>query len=207
MRSVYRKEKKPPKYFDRKNAIAGFRGFNSAFARGIAPQDLRAHQLLSWYAFTNGNMVQMAWLTGKHRNTFVNNFKENFPRVNAVRIRKMWHAIVRQRSQVSFSGKLRILYEKLKVKPTLTPREHEALSGFWLTGAPLQVGQCYFILWASRNEWPLERIQDALDLGYRDISRYRRRALQKGSLVNRWIGLVPFRQEEWFRPRGKRKAS
>ena len=187
-----------PKRIDSKIASRGFKALDSIFKRGLAPRDINAHFLLSWFAWGNGNAKTMAQIAGIHRNSVIYDFNQNFGSRETMGFRRKWLVILRENAKKSFADRMALYYKKVKAKPALNPAEIKGLADFWMQGAPRQVAQSYFILWALRRNWPLEKILKKLGRVYRDFCRYRLYAVTPGRPVYKWISMIPYKKEEWF---------
>jgi hypothetical protein len=186
------------KKIDQRIVLRGFKALDSVFRRGLAPQELYPHFLLCWFSWGNGNALQVAQISGMHRNTVQNDFEHIFGSRETLSFRRRWREILKANPKSTFLEKMVIFYKRLKVKPTLKPAEIKALADVWIQGAPHQVPRSYFILWALRRNWTLKRILKKLNRVYRDFCRYRLQAVIPGTPIYKWISRIPNDKKEWF---------
>lgn len=187
-----------PKKVNKKIVLQGFKALDCVFQRGLAPRDLNANFLLCWFAWGNGNALQVARIAGMHRNSVINDFENSFGTRETLGFRQKWLEIFKTQPNKTFPEKMAIYYKKAKAKPVLKPNEIKTLADFWMHGAPRQVAQSYFILWAMRKKWPIEKILKKLNRVYREFCRYRLHAVTPGRPVYKWISQIPYQKEEWF---------
>lgn len=116
--------------------IAGLNTLNALWSRGIAPNQVKPHWLLTWYALRNCNLKQTAKIIHMHRNSLIAYCNKNMGLKRLLPLRRRWQKILRENSQETFENQFLQFWEKTGLKIDLSAKENANLIGLWKTGFP-----------------------------------------------------------------------
>jgi hypothetical protein len=184
----YLAEKKSAKTkVSRKGLAAGRKTLEGIWKKDFVPDDLHKHIFLTWFAFSNGNVVRQSKITGWHRNSIIVFFQRERLGGKTIKFRNLWKKIRGKKQKRSFDSLFYSFYKKAVKSPALTPTESKALVNLWLMGFPEKTLRTHYVFWAFGNGWAWERICRRLDMHPRTLSRIRFAASKKGSVATTWL--------------------
>jgi hypothetical protein len=187
----------------------GLKVLGQLWARGLKPRDLRLHFFLTWFAWTNGNVMLLAQLLGMHRNTINLIFKKERGTADNLRLRMVWKNICESHPGRPFLERFHGFYKKVGAKPFLTASQNSALAALWLMGMPRKALRANYIFWGLQHG--ITRVELARKLGIclPALKRIKRGAIKKGTAANVWLSPMNPRKKDWYpgrEPQMKRKA-
>jgi len=184
------------------NLEKGLRALEVIWKKGVLPQDLKPHNILTWFSYSHGNLVQLAKFRGVHRNTYNQFFSGKLAIRDRVKLRYSWREIFRKKSRLSYPEKVGFFINK-ETKVSKLPLEQSApLVNLWLMGVPWKVIRSHYVLLCMRKGMEIGEIAKRMKLAIRTIPRVRDYALQPGSPVFKWLAPIKPTRKEWFGKRG-----
>ncbi len=190
-----------------KNLKKGLAVLDSLWKKGLTPKDTEKYYHLTWFAFENGNMINVGKRVGMHRNSISADLIEKVKVKSRVKLRAVWKQIYFEAVKKSFADKVFEFYKQTLQKPLLTKIESEALTNLWLMGMSRRVVRAHFILWSMRQGRTQKEICRTLGRHNRTIVRFRSNAARIGSPESKWLKPLKLKKIDWIKPgRGKWNA-
>jgi len=177
------------------NLEKGLKALDSIWKRGFNYRDLLGSFYFSWFSYANGNVKEMAKLAGIHRNTGVLHFRDSFGIKSTLKLRQSWKNIFKLK--ISFPDKVKLLYDRARMKPRFSKEENHGLVNLWLKQIPRKVVRAHNVLWLMRKRESFDKISERLGKSYREIHRYRAYGARPAS--QKWLAPLKPTKDEWFR--------
>jgi len=180
------------------NLEKGLAALESLWKRGVLPQNLMKHYLMTWLAYENGNVIRLSKTLGLNRNTVITRFNKKAGKRSTVRLRKSWERIGLAKPR-TFSERVYEFYRYEIKEPRLSKAESGGLTNLWLMGVPQRVLSSHYVLWSFRKGRGLVEISERLGKSKRTIHRFRAYAVRPGSPALKWLAPMKALKKEWFR--------
>jgi hypothetical protein len=185
--------KKSPKAVGR-----GLAALSQIWRRGIKPKNLKQHYFLTWFAWKNGNVFQLARTIGMHRNSIIVIFKKERGTTRNLKLRMVWKKLCRSHPTRPFLARFCGFYQKIGAKPALTASQNSALASLWLMGMPRKAIRAHYLLWGFRRGMGRKDLARELGISYRTLNRIKQGANKKGSVPDVWLRVMSPKKKDWY---------
>jgi len=179
----------------------GLETLNAFWKAGCRPDDMERHFFLTWFALSEGRILQAVHDMGLHRNTFQNYLAKFRLSRQTIRLRHLWQQLDDAKGPKTFNTRMMAFYRKTTPKPTITPAQNEALIGLWKTGFPSKMLMPHFVLWAIRSGKGRDWVRKELDFSNRHLIRVLSRISQPKSADAFWLSPLKPKAVELYLPR------
>jgi HAMP domain-containing protein len=179
----------------------GLETLNAFWKAGYQPDDMERHFFLTWFALSEGRILQAVRDMGLHRNTFQNYLAKFRLARQTIRLRRLWQKLDDGKGAKTFNARMMAFYKKTTPKPAVTPAQNEALIGLWKTGFPSKMLMPHFVLWGIRVGKSREWLRKELDFSNRHLIRVLSRIAQPKSKDAFWLGPLKPKAVELYLPR------
>ena len=166
--------------------------------KGLLPDDLEKHFYLTWFAFKNGNVVQLAKGAGIHRNTAITKFQQNWGPKFTHGFRRLWRKIKSSYSRKDLPEQIFQFYKKVGKRPAFSKFQSKGLVWLWLSGLPWKTLRTHYAIWAIRNGETRAEISKRLGISGRTFHRIRIQGAWKGGLAHKWLLPLRPKESEWY---------
>ena len=181
-----------------RDILEGYKALDQLWSKDLKPQDLKFHFYLTWYAYANGFVMQMAKLCGIHRNVIFYIFKDLEGSSKTIGYRFLWENIKIKYPSKDFFYRFFKFYILAGGKAGLNLSQHLALTNLWLMGFPFSVLRSHYLLWAVRQGKDSHEIDKMMGKSYRSVARFKKHVLRPGSVDQKWLKLLKSKYEEWY---------
>ncbi|HEY5039071.1 MAG TPA: hypothetical protein VIJ93_08385 [bacterium] len=130
----------------------GLETLNTLWEAGNTPEQLKAHFLLVWFTFFDGNISKAKEIVGIQRSAFAKNIKEFSNGIEVLNLRDKFRAKKQLNYSKPFHDQFFFFWEELGLEPNLNEVQNANLIELWKTGFPLKMLVPNLILWAHRNK-------------------------------------------------------
>jgi HAMP domain-containing protein len=179
----------------------GLETLNLFWKSGCEPDDMERHFFLTWFALSDGRILQAVRDMGLHRNTFQNYLAKFRLARQTIRLRRLWQKLDDGKGAKTFNARMLAFYRQTTKTPTITPAQNEALIGLWKTGFPSKMLMPHFVLWGIRSGKSREWLRKKLDFSNRHLIRVLSRIAQPKSADAFWLAPLKPKAVELYLPR------
>jgi len=179
----------------------GLLALNHFWKAGYMPDDMERHFFLTWFALSEGRILQAVQAMQLHRNTFQNYLSKFRLARQTIRLRRLWQDLDDGKGAKTFGTRMGSYYKKTTPKPALTPEQNKDLIGLWKTGIPSKMLMPHYVLWAIRAGKSREWIRKKLDFSNRHLIRVLSRVAQPKSKDHFWLSPLKPKAQELYLPR------
>jgi hypothetical protein len=179
----------------------GLEALNAFWKGGFRPDDMERHFFLTWFALSDGRILQAVREMKLHRNTFQNYLAKFRLARQTIRLRRLWQKLDDGKGERTFLTRMMAFYRKTTPKPSVTPAQNEALVGLWKTGFPSKMLMPHFVLWGIRAGKSREWLRKELDFSNRHLIRVLSRIAQPRSKDAFWLAPLKPKALELYLPR------
>jgi HAMP domain-containing protein len=179
----------------------GLEALNGFWKAGYMPDDLERHFFFTWFADSDGRILQAVKKMGLHRNTFQNYFAKFNLAGQSIKLRRIWQSLEDGKGKKTFNARVLAMYRKMKSKTSVSPSQNDVLIGLWLTGFPSKMMQPSYVLWATRAGKDRTWIQKRLDFSMRHTIRIISKIADPKLETGFWMAAAKPKAQELYKPR------
>ena len=188
----------------RTNLVKGLGVLDSLWSRSLFPDDLKKHYYLTWLAYWNGNLKQMAKTLDLDKRNLIWIFQQKLKQRSTFKLRLLWKAVEKQKENSPFNAKVHDFYKQVFKQPRFSKSESEGLSNLWLMGLKRKDTKSHFFIWFTRKgQWPHE-IAKKFRTDVKTVRRFRAYALREGSPAQKWLEHLKLKREDWYLPKRRK---
>ena len=184
--------------FSNENPAFFVKRLSLCWKRGLRPNDLRSHFILTWFALTNCNFMKSGRVLGFHRNNLIKIFKKEKIYRGSKKLRPLWKEIRKQYARRDFCFQFSLFFNRIVKFPILSRGENEILINLWTVGFPFKLIKIHYLLWAFRNGRGLKRVCTDLEITERNVYRIRYKGLTMRPTEKIWFTSLKPTLRDWF---------